>query len=220
MSHLTTIYDWANRFMNEFNELRIGATDVIKMKLSEFFVNVMSFMAAHSTELLYGSVSVFFAILVGIMFLRAKRAEFYSEGLEQRLRASRRSLEFSYATNEELMGSLEYQEQTYESMLSDLRNEMEEVRENLDQSKQALEKLREEFEDLESDRDEHSDNATYWEEQCDDARSERDDFESDLDDAKRRIEILESLVETYEELADNLQAANDSSYETIVNKAA
>lgn len=206
--------------MNEFNEVRIGVTDIVKMKLTEFLVDVMAFMSAHSSELLLGSLSAFLAVLVAIVLLRAKRAEDAAEELEWRL---------TRASNDVVMWRSAYNASAdrRNSAVVEYEEALESWRNTYNNLLTKYDALVIDYDELESRHSEAEYNAAHWEEEYEDMRDQRDSLHYDVDELEdsvseleTKVETLTSMVDTYKELVDTLETTKDSYEESFLKLAA
>ncbi|CAH9012325.1 putative TMhelix containing protein [Vibrio phage 464E53-1] len=201
MSHELTVFEWTNRLTNEFNELRIAASDVIKMKTIEFFSDASVFIVNHSSELLYGSLSVFMVVIFTILLNRALTAENKAHELDQLLSVSNSKLDISekmkdswrkdwfvldtendklLAEVHDLTGKIEDSELAFAAMREELNEKITEVTEQRDEIQTA-------FDDMERDRD-------YWMESSSTYEQDAATFEYERDEAQTDLENLKSAV--------------------------
>ncbi|CAH9012399.1 putative TMhelix containing protein [Vibrio phage 409E50-1] len=201
MSHELTVFEWTNRLTNEFNELRIAASDVIKMKTIEFFSDASVFIVNHSSELLYGSLSAFMVVIFTILLNRALNAENKVHELDRLLARSEQKLSFTEklrdgwkedwitldAENDrlledvrELTDKIEDSELAFAAMREELNEKLTEVTEQRDE-------IQTEFDDMESDRN-------YWMESSSTYEQDAATFEYERDEAQTELENLKSAV--------------------------
>ncbi|CAM0103424.1 hypothetical protein PODOV005v1_10002 [Vibrio phage PS32B.2] len=201
MSHELTVFEWVNRLTNEFNELRIAASDVIKMKTIEFFSDASVFIVNHSSELLYGSLSVFMVVIFTILLNRALNAENKVHELVQLLDSTNFDLliaesqrdgwesnwELANAEGDrllvevnELSGEIEDSKLAFEAMREELNEKIADVTEQRDE-------IQTEFDDMERDRD-------YWMESSSTYEQDAATFEYERDEAQTDLENLKSAV--------------------------
>ncbi|QZI86305.1 hypothetical protein PODOV028v1_10014 [Vibrio phage PS32B.3] len=201
MSHELTVFEWVNRLTNEFNELRIAASDVIKMKTIEFFSDASVFIVNHSSELLYGSLSVFMVVIFTLLLNRALNAENKVHELVQLLDSTNFDLliaesqrdgwesnwELANAEGDrllvevnELSGEIEDSKLAFEAMREELNEKIADVTEQRDE-------IQTEFDDMERDRD-------YWMESSSTYEQDAATFEYERDEAQTDLENLKSAV--------------------------
>lgn len=197
MSHELTVFEWVNRLTNEFNELRIAASDVIKMKLVEFFTDASVFIVNHSSELLYGSLSVFMVVIFTILLNRALNAEnkvHELDGLLDISETARKDWFKAWMTidseNDKLnaeINDLHYElsnhKQAFESMREEFSDKLEDVRNQRDE-------IQTEFDEMEEARDEMEESRDEWMSDANQYEFERDELSDQLDNLKSAVPQL------------------------------
>lgn len=204
MSHELTVFEWVNRLTNEFNELRIAASDVIKMKAVEFFSDASVFIVNHSSELLYGSLSVFMVVIFTLLLNRALNAENKVHELVQLLDSTNFDLliaesqrdawesnwELANAEGDrllvevnELSGEIEDSKLAFAAMRDEFSDKLQDVRNQRDE-------IQTEFDDIEAERDEMEESRDAWMYDAELYKSERDDLSDELENLKSAVPQL------------------------------
>lgn len=207
MSHELTVFEWTNRLTNEFNELRIAASDVIKMKLVEFFSDASVFIVNHSSELLYGSLSVFMVVIFTILYNRTITAENASEKLatslaiqldvakirKHNIDSLRDDLEceqVSYLALEEKFSAVNMELDEMKLQLADSRIDNQALTEERDNLREDRDQIRAELDEMETERDEFEDSRDEWMADANQYESERDELSDELDNLKSAVPQL------------------------------
>ena len=222
MSHELTVFEWTNRLTNEFNELRIAASDVIKMKTIEyltdvglFFSDASVFIVNHSSELLYGSLSVFMVVIFTILLNRALTAENKVHELDRLLRGTNFQLDIAKrqrdswneewrivdAENDkllvevnELTGKIEDSELAFAVMREELNEKIADVIEQRDEIQGELDDATSDAAHWESTFDEMEESRDYWEQSSNIYEQDAATFEYERDEAQAELENLKSAV--------------------------
>lgn len=227
---MTTLTEFFTSMSTATHEARLVVTDFLSSKAAF----VATYVAEHPSELLYGSVSV--SLLALACFLAYKLTR--SDGLltdalndikvvERSRTVWRNNFLESHRDNSRTISSLHGEKSELEDTLEDLRGVSAFRMTRINSLFGELATANESLAEAESDRDSYEEqrddamaNASYWEDQCEEARGERNEYETERDDFEEQVEDLEgelsrlrdknrelvTLVANYKELT----AMNDS----------
>lgn len=165
--------EWYFRLTNEYNELRVGVTDVIKQKMLQFFTMSWDWVTTYHLELLCFVLSSFLLVAYLRVLDRAMssekalqaRAEYMSFLEDSRLEVMTNRDELEHA-NTELIGDIQT-----------LREELESAKYDLDYRVSELEEERDSIQAM-----------------LDDCEYDRHTAEMDRDEAKEELEQLKNSV--------------------------
>lgn len=174
-----TITEWVHRLTNEFNELRIGFTDVLKMKVTEFFTSSVNFLQAYESELVWGSLSMFIVLAFIYLLDRALTSE--------------KALEVQRS----LYTSLQSVNNRHITYWHEAQEEVEQLHNEIAAHESMIEKMREEFEDQ----------VAILQEQHDEIQAELDEMTEDRDEWVTRAQDFESWYDS--EVDERIQAETE-----------
>jgi len=188
-SAYVTVNEWVYRLMNEFHELRVGFTDVMKMKLTEFFTTTDAFVSTYHSELLYTSLSIFMMLIFATLLNRALMAE---KALEKR----------SQHANflEEMLGDERDEKDLFQNWLKESESEIEELKLQLADTRIGFDIMRDEFQ-----------------EKLDDVRTQRDEIQTEFDSMERDRDYWESEANSWRSYAHSYEAERDEAQEELEN---
>lgn len=215
MSHELTVFEWVNRLTNEFNELRIAASDVVKMKAVEaahemgLFLNDASvFISNHQPELLSGVLSASTVVLYVYILKRALNAENKVHELTHLLSHTERRVEtaldaydeaeqrrakwqLAWFTLDEENDKLQNQINSLNYELGDMSDSFTTMRE---EHSDAIAELTSERDSIQTELDEMETSRDYWQEQANDWEYDARSYESDRDEARAELDSIRSAV--------------------------
>lgn len=208
MSHELTVFEWVNRLTNEFNELRIAASDVVKMKAVEaahemgLFLNDASvFISNHQPELLSGVLSAATVVLYVYILKRALNAEnkvhelteLYTVAMDACDEAEQRRAKWQLAwfTLDEENDKLQNQINSLNYELGDMSDSFTAMREEhsdaIDELTGERDSIQERLDDMEEDRD-------YWMSRSEDYEGWHSEVEAERDEARDELSSIRSVV--------------------------
>lgn len=208
MSHELTVFEWVNRLTNEFNELRIAASDVVKMKAVEaahemgLFLNDASvFISNHQPELLSGVLSAATVVLYVYILKRALNAENKVHELDFLLNTVRS--DYQIASDERDRWYVAWKRQDDEN--DKLNDALNDVHVELRDTKESFEAMREEhadsFEEIRSERDEiqerlddMEEDRDYWMSRSEDYEGWHSEVEAERDEVRDELSSIRSAV--------------------------
>lgn len=208
MSHELTVFEWVNRLTNEFNELRIAASDVVKMKAVEaahemgLFLNDASvFISNHQPELLSGVLSAATVVLYVYILKRALNAENKVHEIDFLLNTVRS--DYQIASDERDRWYVAWKLQDDEN--DKLNDALNDVHVELRETKESFEAMREEhadsFEEIRSERDEiqerlddMEEDRDYWMSRSEDYEGWHSEVEAERDEVRDELSSIRSAV--------------------------
>ncbi len=207
--------DFLNNPIAEFNELRIAFFNLVTAKAATITESVLTFVSNHSSELLYGSLSVFTLSTFAYLLLKLSNAVYERDGYKwESERANRWENFWRSAYNEEVNKVIDL-----EGAMSDFHDERRKMQDVINTLREERNGFEVDMHEAREERDHFEERADYWEMRCDDANSEREEAESDRDDWENRydnaqaeiceleekIELLQQMASTYKELVEELE---------------
>lgn len=208
MSHELTVFEWVNRLTNEFNELRIAASDVVKMKAVEaahemgLFLNDASvFISNHQPELLSGVLSAATVVLYVYILKRALNAENKVHELDSLLSYTKKNHAIAITQRDHWHDAWKLQDDENDKLndsLNDALVELTDTKESFESVREehvdAIDSLTAERDEIQASLDEMEESRDYYQEQANDWEYDARNYEADRDEARAELDSIRSAV--------------------------